>query len=308
MTVPPLISVIVPCYNARPWIEATLRSVLSQDAGPLQVVVVDDGSQDDTAAHVAQAYPAVQVLRQPNAGVAAARNRGLAAARGRWVAFIDADDLWLPGKLSAQLALLQAHPDARMAYTAWQVWASDQPEPDPQWLQALPAHLPGPSGDVYPDLLLECAVWTSTVLADRALLQELGGFDQALAVGEDYDLWLRASRLTPVLRVPQPLALYRQHPRSLTRRAPACNWQALVVQRAVQRWGYTGPSGREADRGAVRRALATSWRDFAGAQLAAGQAAQGWAAARQALQGDWRHPGAWKLAVKAAAQRLGLPA
>jgi hypothetical protein len=307
MTEPPLISVIVPCYNARPWIAAALRSVLAQGVGPLQVLVVDDGSQDETGAFVARAFPAVHVLRQTNAGVAAARNRGLAVAHGRWVAFIDADDLWLPGKLSAQLAALQAQPDARMAYTAWHVWESEVPEPDPQWLQTLPTHLPGPSGDVYPALLLECAVWTSTVLADRALLQELGGFDQALPVGEDYDLWLRASRLTPVLRVPQPLALYRQHPRSLTRRAPARNWQALVVQRAVQRWGYTGPSGRQADPGAVRRALATSWRDFAGAQLAAGQAAQGWAAARQALQGDWRHPGAWKLAVKAAAQRLGLP-
>ncbi|MCB0791851.1 MAG: glycosyltransferase family 2 protein, partial [Flavobacteriales bacterium] len=111
----PNVSVVVPCHNAAPWIEATLTSVLAQDWPGLEVIVVDDGSVDDSADRVARRFPQVRLLRQANAGVAAARNAGLKAASGDWVAFVDADDHWLPGKLRVQMALLAANPQARMA-------------------------------------------------------------------------------------------------------------------------------------------------------------------------------------------------
>lgn len=307
------ISVVVPCYNAGPWIVGTLRSVYAQDWPNLEVLVVDDGSQDDSVARIKRAFPQTTVLRQVNAGVAAARNAGIRAATGQWVAFIDADDHWLPGKLRAQMALLATTPEARMAYTSWQTWPSDAPDPPAQWLETLRRHdsdaarWDGPSGWIYPDLLLGCRVWTSTVVMHRSLLEELGGFNQTLKIGEDYDLWLRASRLTPIVRVKRPLALYRLHPNSLTKRAPALNHEALVVERAIQQWGYASPEGRSVDKTDVRRSLARTWHAFGEANLAAGRVRAGLQAARRALRDDWRHLGAWKLTLKALVRSVWRP-
>lgn len=276
MTAPANISVVIPCYNAVSYIAATLRSVLAQQGVGMEVIVVDDGSTDGGPELIARDFPQVKLLRQPNRGVAAARNLGIEHASQAWVAFVDADDIWLPGKLQAQWALLQAHPEAHMAYAAWQVWPSTEADPPASLLaelQATASDTPrwaGASGWIYPELLLDCCVWTSTVLAERALLQELGGFDADLRIGEDYDLWLRASRVTPILRVPQPLALYRHHPGGVTKLAPRANHKGEVVGRALRRWGLQSPDGRAAPRRAVMRNLARSWSDFAGAQLTAG--------------------------------------
>ena len=304
MTAPASISVVVPCYNAERWIASTLRSVLAQDWPGLEIIVVDDGSCDGSATVVAREFPQVTLVRQPNAGVAAARNCGIERARGDWVAFVDADDIWLPGKLRAQWRALAALPEARMACSGWQVWPSSQPEPAPALLATLAAQAGdakrwgGPSGWIYPQLLLSCQVWTSTVLMQRALLAEIGGFDTGLRIGEDYDLWLRASRATPILRVAQPLALYRKHPDSITRSAPLANYQAAVVERALARWGYTSPDGRAARKADVQRALAATWCDFAGAHLAAGNPQRARDGAVRALRMRWRQLAGWKLLVK----------
>lgn len=307
----PSLSVVIPCYNAERWIDATLRSVLAQQwPGELEVLVVDDGSQDQSAQRVQAWGGCVRLVQQPNAGVAAARNRGLEQARGDWVAFVDADDIWLPGKLQAQWQALQGQPQAGMACSAWHVWPCSDPEPPAELLDELlhgSAEDPrwqGPSGWIYPELLLSCEVWTSTVVARRSLLQELRGFDPKLRIGEDYDLWLRASRLTPIVRVNRPLALYRMHPSSLTKGAPAMNYQAQVIARALAQWGYQSPDGRRADSGAVQRGLALSWRDFAGAHLLAGHRARAWEGSRAALRHEpWALPN-WKLAAKCLAARL----
>lgn len=301
------VSVVVPCFNAARWIGGALSSVYLQDWPEPEVLVVDDGSSDHSVTLVREQFPRAKLLQQRNRGAAAARNAGLEKATGDWVAFLDADDYWLPGKLRAQMELLAAHPEARMACTGWAVWPSTAPLPLPEELDPL-AHsanvavrAEGPSGWIYPELLLGCCVWTSTVLARRDLLVELEGFDCGLKVGEDYDLWLRASRLTPILRVGRPLALYRQHPASLTRQAPAENYEAKVVERAVQRWGYASPDGRSVRKSDVSRSLARSWRDFAEANLSSGKPDVGMRAAHLALTGDWRHFGAWKLMGKALA-------
>lgn len=305
------ISVVIPCYNAASYIGATLRSVFAQQWPGLEVLVVDDGSRDGSAELVEREFPQVRVLRQPNQGVAVARNTGIRAASGRWIAFVDADDIWLPGKLQAQWALLQATPGARIAYTAWQVWDSTAPEPEPAYLAALQSaadqpRWQGASGWIYDQLLLDCWVWTSTVLAERSLFDEVGLFDTALKVGEDYDLWLRISRVSPILRVPRPLALYRNHAQSITKRPHDTNYQALVISRAIERWGYTCPGGPDADRHAVSRGLARSWTYFAGAHLQAGDPRRALQACRQALRLAPTTLPAWKLMLKAAL-RASLP-
>lgn len=306
MMAAPKISVVIPCFNAERYIGATLRSVLTQELAAMEVIVVDDGSSDGSADIVRRQFAQVTLLQQANQGVAAARNRGIEHASGDWIAFVDADDIWLPGKLAAQCALLQANSDARIAYTAWQVWHSTEPEPTPELLAQLAARAgdqarwAGASGWIYPELLLDCVVWTSTVLARRSLLRELGGFDPGLRIGEDYDLWLRASRVTPILRVPRPLALYRLHPASITKGAPARNHKGEVIGRALQRWGYASPDGRSARRSEVNRGLARSWSDFGSAHLIGGNLPTARKAAWASLRLRPAQVLGWKVLAKAA--------
>jgi glycosyltransferase involved in cell wall biosynthesis len=299
----PRVSVVIPCYNAERYIAATLRAVLAQAGAELEVIVVDDGSKDGSAALVEREFAQVRLIRRANAGVAAARNAGIAAATGDWIAFCDADDIWLPGKLAAQFQAIGAAPDCRMSYTAWEVWTSAEPEPEPSLLQSLAAEAAGAkwagaTGWLYPELLLECVVWTSTVLMHRSVIDEVGVFDTGLRIGEDYDLWLRASRVTRIERVSRPLALYRQHTASITRSAPTANYRGRVVQAALARWGYAGPDGRRMDEGTVRRMLAKTWSDYAAAQLAAGQRAAARASAREALSQHAGHAPGWKLLLR----------
>ena len=295
MTVPPKLSVVIPCFNAERYIVAAVRSVLAQDWPDLEVIVVDDGSSDRSAELVRDTFPEVTLLRQTNQGVAAARNLGIRHSQGDWIAFLDADDIWLPGKLQAQWQLLSTQPTARMAYSAWHVWSSTEPSPSPEYVDEVLSQSvntdrwAGPSGWIYPHLLLDCEVWTSTVLAHRSLFEEVGLFDTALRIGEDYDLWLRASRVTAILRVPRPYALYRLHPTSITTTVPETNYRELVVSRALARWGYGSPDGSSARKADVDRVLARSWGDFAGIHLRAGNLGRAWYGALMSIRRDWWH-------------------
>jgi glycosyltransferase involved in cell wall biosynthesis len=311
MTAPPRVSVVIPCFNTERYIAATLRAVLAQTGASLEVIVVDDGSTDGSAALVERDFPQVRLIRRANAGVAAARNTGIEAASGDWVAFCDADDIWLPGKLAAQFDAINATQGCRMSYTAWHVWVSADAQPDQSLLQRLAAEAgdirrwSGATGWLYPELLLDCVVWTSTVLMQRSLLAEIGLFDTKLRIGEDYDLWLRASRVTRIERVARPLALYRQHPSSITRTAPRENYRGRVVQRALDTWGLSGPDGRQADATAVRAELAGSWSQFAYAQLQAGQRSAARQSAREALRVQPGHWPGWKLLLRSWLPRRG---
>ena len=309
----PRVSVIIPCYNAEAYIGATIESVLAQGMDDLEIVVVDDGSRDNSVQLVRADFPQVRVVEQANQGVAAARNHGLRAARGEWIAFVDADDIWLPGKLAAQFAQLQGAPECRMNYTAWHVWPSSAPRPDAAVLRQLERDAPdharwqGPSGWIYPELLLDCVVWTSTVLAHRSLFDEIGDFDTGLRVGEDYDLWLRASRVTTILRVAHPYALYRIHPDSITKSRPTDNYRARVIGRALEKWGMQSPDGQVADSQAVHRMLAKTWSDYAGASLQAGDFEHAKRGARQAIRLSGTHVPGWKVLLKVYARAAVSP-
>lgn len=300
----PRVSVVIPCFNTERYIATTVRAVQAQAGAALEIIVVDDGSTDGSAALIEREFPGVRLIRRPNGGVAAARNAGIEAATGDWVAFCDADDIWLPGKLAAQFEAMAPHADCRMSYTAWHVWVSSEPEPEARLLAQLATESgdtgrwAGATGWLYPELLLDCVVWTSTVLMQRSLLAEIGGFDTGLRIGEDYDLWLRASRRTRIERVARPLALYRQHPASITRSAPRDNYRGRVVQRALDTWGLAGPDGRLADATRVRAELASSWSSFAYTQLQAGQRAAARRSLREALRLQPSHWPGWKLLLR----------
>ncbi len=312
MTVSATISVVIPCFNAERYIAAAVRSVLAQNWSDIEIIVVDDGSSDRSAELVRDTFPEVTLLWQTNQGAAAARNLGIRQAQSDWIAFLDADDMWLPGKLQAQWQMLSIQPTARMAYSAWQLWFSTAPSPSLEYIDEVlsqsgnPDQWAGPSGWIYPQLLLDCEVWTSTVLMHRSLFEEIGLFDTALRIGEDYDLWLRASRVTAILRVPRPYALYRLHPASMTTTVPEMNYRKLVISRALARWGYDSPDGSSARKADVDRALAQSWSNFASAHLDAGNLSRAWHGGLMSIRTDWWHAHGWRVLVQTVARSLAV--
>lgn len=221
------VSVVIPAYNAGRFLGQAIESVVAQSLAAHEIIVVDDGSSDDTFA-TARACPGVTCLRQANRGAAAARNAGIGHACGDFIAFLDADDVWLPDKLERQLAAFDRHPEAGFSFSAfWFVPAGvtdarDAPyEPEPllAWLGDRPDSHGTPSGVMYKVLLACNCVNTSSVLVRAPALREVGGFDDSFLFGEDWDLWLRLAERFPGIYMRRPTARVRLHGESLSGRA-----------------------------------------------------------------------------------------
>lgn len=244
----PLVSIIMPAYNAQRYIGEAIRSVLEQDYPRLELIVVDDGSTDQTA-HEARAFgERVRVLEKTNGGAAAARNHGMLVAQGELIAFLDADDIWLPGKLSAQVGFLIKHPEVGMVTSNFLVWCpeldgsfSQPPMPtlDPDADDIVGQH----SGWIYGELLCDCVVCTITVLIRRSVVDSVGLFNEQLRTGEDYEYWLRVSRHTQVTKLNRDFACYRIHSQSTTQVPRPIDNEYLVLLRTLEKYGPVGPDG-----------------------------------------------------------------
>ncbi len=205
----PTISVIIPVYNGEKTIVNTLKSVLKQTFTDLELIVIDDGSQDSTLAVIDEIRDSrLKVFSFPNAGVSASRNRGLSKAKGEFISFLDADDLWTPDKLEAQLRALQENPQAAVAYS-WSDWIDESG----QFLR--PGGHISVNGNAYPKLLLRDFVESgSNPLIRRQALTEVGGFDPSVTPAEDWDMWLRLAARYEFVAVASPHILYRVSPNS----------------------------------------------------------------------------------------------
>lgn len=200
----PLVTVVVPTHNRRDFVAQAVESVLAQTFPDLELIVVDDGSDDDTSSHLSRFFsdPRLRMIVQENLGVSAARNRGAAQGRGAWLAFLDSDDLWEPRKLARQLDWLAENPGFKACYT------------DETWFRHgrfanQCNHHAKYSGDIFEQCLPLCIISPSSIMMDAHLYQELGGFDEALPACEDYDLWLRLAALHPVGYLPERLIIKR---------------------------------------------------------------------------------------------------
>lgn len=208
----PLVSVIVPTHNRRQLVCEAVASVLAQRDVAVEVIVVDDGSTDDTSAALAAFGDRIRCLRQPRLGVSAARNRGAGAATGTWLAFLDSDDLWRPLKLARQLAYHAERPALRASQTG-EIWIRNGVRVNPC------QHHRKPDGEIFTSSVARCVVSPSAVMLRRDLFEALGGFDEALPVCEDYDLWLRLGAREPVGLLDEPLVIKRGgHADQLSRR------------------------------------------------------------------------------------------
>jgi glycosyltransferase involved in cell wall biosynthesis len=204
----PRVSVIIPTYNDATYLPVAIESVLAQSCQDFELIVIDDGSTDNTRT-VLQSYLArIRYIYQENQGESVARNQGIRLAQGEYVAFLDSDDVWLPAKLARQVEIMAAHPQGVLLYTDSYLTDAAGKE-----IGYLGCGTPGSAAmvrDMARDLVIDNVVMSaSTVMVRRAALAGLELFDAAIQWGEDWDLWIRLALRGPMVYLPEPLACYR---------------------------------------------------------------------------------------------------
>lgn len=229
----PLVSVIIPAFNAGEFVREAIESVLAQTFRDFEIVTVDDGSTDQTP-RILQSYgSSIRRLSQKNRGPASARNHGILASTGRYIAFLDADDLWIPTKLEKQIEAIERNPN-------WVAVHTDSTDID-SGVASSESRLKrlgtGGDGAVFGELLTENFVHTSSVLVRRTALADSGLFDSSLFGSEDIDLWLRLALLGEFGCIHEVLAYYRRHPGNTHRTIGFSN--AMIRARRIMhaRWG-----------------------------------------------------------------------
>ncbi len=219
----PLISIVIPAFNAAPFLAGTLASVFAQDHRPIEVILVDDGSSDDTLARAKAWLPPLRIHHQVNAGPSAARNRGIAMAAGGYLAFIDADDLWLAGRLTRQLALLERHPALDMVLGLVQLdYRAGKAETAARFRSDQPA----------------IALFSfGAGLFRRHVFEHVGLLSEDLRNTEDADWFMRAREAGATwLLEDQAALIYRRHGANMTERLPLAKSEVFrVLARAAAR-------------------------------------------------------------------------
>jgi glycosyltransferase involved in cell wall biosynthesis len=228
----PLVSVIVPSYNSAHLVADAVDSVLAQTYPHVELIVVDDGSKDDTRQVLARYGERLRYVHQENRGLSGARNTGIGHARGELLAFLDADDKWLPEKLSRQVEALLANPRAAFAHTEVLYWDSQTGA-----AESRPKERHEFTGACYRRLFAGNQIIVSTALVRRERLEKVGLFDEAIRrpSTQDYDAWLRLARHAEVVYVPEPLVYYRVHAANASKNAVMMLEDELyVIEKALR--------------------------------------------------------------------------
>ena len=207
-----MISVIVPTYNRAHQLPRTLDSILCQSCSPKEIIVVDDGSTDETLALMTSEYPEIVFIQQQNTGVSSARNVGIKRASGDWIAFLDSDDEWLPEKLEIQMKALYENPEIKICHTN-EIWIRNGKRVNPKKKHEKFG------GWIFQKCLPLCCISPSSVIIHKSIFKEIGLFDYSLPVCEDYDLWLRITARNPVLYIEEPFLIkYGGHEDQLSKK------------------------------------------------------------------------------------------
>ena len=257
----PLVSVIIPVFNAKPYIGDALGAAVGQTYGGLEILVADDGSTDGTRECVAAYSGGAAPLRWIDAPTRAGRpsvprNRGLAAARGDLIAFLDADDTWTTRKLEDQVRVMTEHPDLLLVYSVMRAFGDGASFGGTGY-----GLKPWPSRAAVDAEVLERAntIPCSSVMVRRSILCELGGFDEDpyLNAVEDFDLWLRVSRMGPIGFIPRIHGFYRVHSTGISRDVTTQidRAQYLVRKRQLERFTFREFRQRSAVQRMARSAI-----------------------------------------------------
>ena len=225
-----LISVIIPAYNAQQYIRQTIESVLSQSYKNIEIIVINDGSTDETPKIIECFGDRIRVIHQKNMGLSGARNNGIRAALGEFVAFVDADDLWAPDKIGKQVALFNKNPELGFAYTDYSIFG---PGAGKEFHKISPKLY---KGYVLKELFCYPFIIVSSVMVKKACLEEVGLFDTDNPSTQDYDLWMRLAERYTADFVDEPLVRYRVHSEAMSRdRAFMLHWVLYVIQKQLLR-------------------------------------------------------------------------
>jgi len=198
----PTVSVIIPTHNRAGFVTEAIGSVLAQSYQDFELIIVDDGSEDNTRKTIERFAGRIRYQYQENHGISHARNTGLHLAQAPYIAFLDSDDLWIRDKLARQIEHMENHPDHLLCHTD-EIWIRNGVRVNPKKIHG--KH----SGWIFSYCVPLCMISLSSALMKRELLDRVGIFDETLPVCEDYDLWLRASLVTAVGFLPQPLIIKR---------------------------------------------------------------------------------------------------
>ena len=201
-----MVSIVIPTYQCGQFLSQAIESVLAQTYKNYEIIIVDDGSTDNTQ-EVLSRYSHLENIKfvtQSNQGPAAARNRGIKLSSGEYIAFLDADDLWLPTKLEKQIIFLEQHPLTDMVYCDAYIFSGNFP-----WKKTLFNMSPPASGNVFERLFLLNFIPILTVVLRRNIFNTSGFFDESIIGPEDYDLWLRICKSKTITFIQEPLAKYR---------------------------------------------------------------------------------------------------
>jgi len=197
-----LVSVIIPTFNRSAMLVEAVASVLSQSERDFELLIIDDGSTDDTRAQCENFGQALRYFRQDHRGVSAARNFGVQRAQGKLIAFLDSDDLWQKHKLRLQVKWMNTHPDILLCHTN-EIWIRRGRRVNQKKIHQKAG------GWIYPLCLPRCIISPSSVLMRKELFEQVGLFDEALPICEDYDLWLRIAARFEVGFIDAPLIVKR---------------------------------------------------------------------------------------------------
>lgn len=294
----PTVSVILPAYNRRPFLESAIASVFAQTAHDWELIVADDGSAPEVLQYLqtldAQCVRVIALEHSGNPGKV--RNAAMAAATGRYLAFLDSDDLWEPQKLARQLEAL------RDGHARWSYCICRRIDEQGAPLPAAPAAARSLSGSIYPPLLrLDIAIAMPAVVVERGLAMQLG-FDEALRYGEFHDFCLRLALASPAAAVDQALCAVRAHREhfSADRAAAFASWIRLYEKHA-----QLAPDAES--RAWCLRLQAVTAARLAAAHASGGARRAAFDAWRDALPYAWRYPAWWWSSARTLA-RAALPA
>lgn len=290
----PRVSVVIPVRNGKDYIQEALDSVLQQSFTDLELLLIDDGSIDDDYDRYALQDERIRVIHLIGSGVSRARNVGMAQSRGEFIAFLDADDVWFPGKLEAQVRYFDAHPNAGVVFGKFIRWpalpgggfapASSLIQDVAQLSQTEEER----SGWLYTRLLDGLLVGMNTAVVRRSVYEAIGGFNESMRQGEDYDFWLKASRISQMHSLDGNVALYRIHPASAMHRLSQENQLSILLKMATMRWGLADQHGNRAPPASFKKRVATTHFDHAYSHFWHGDLAVARRHFRQSLSGDHR--------------------
>lgn len=279
----PVISVVVPCHNQGHYLGEAIASVFRSARKDVEVIVVDDGSTDDTV-RVAESFSGTRCVSQPNSGLARARNRGLQESTGRYVVFLDADDALAPGGLDVGVAELVAHPTAAFVFGRCRMMAEDG-------TLVATGNEPRVERDHYRELLKRNYIWMpATVMFRRDEIERVGGFDPSINAAADYSVYLRIARTRPIRDHGQVVAYYRRHKDNMSGNATRMLQESLTVLRRERPFVEGDPALLAAYYEGWKH-----WRTFYGAEVAQEirdhVRNRSWTrAARKAAVLGWLHP------------------